>query len=90
MNREHDDEEPTGLIAQLPGLAFTIWKNGPLEGSDRSGTLMRLCREVRMFGFTPEQAFRVVQSADRRWGKYSQRADGGVGEIEKIVRRVYQ
>jgi hypothetical protein len=84
-----DEDEPEALLRLLPGLAYTIWKEGPLDGADRSSTLLRFAREVHAYGFTPEQAFQLLCSADRRWGKYLARP-GGEREIEKIVRRFYQ
>jgi len=88
-----DDEEPTELIKLLPGLAYTIWRDGPLDDGnrrgDRSAALVRLCALCKERGFTGKQAKQVVASADRRWGKYLNRTTPAWGEIDKIVQRVY-
>jgi hypothetical protein len=76
------------LLPLLPRLAFTIWRDGPLPGSDRSSTLARLAYLLADDGFTPQAAFTIVASADARWGKYSTRADRDE-RIGSIIERAY-
>lgn len=72
--------EPNGsakeLSRRLPGLAYTIWEKGPLQGRDRSNTLQRfahLCAESEVGA---SDAFALLVDADERWGKFYDRADG--------------
>lgn len=76
------------LTKRLGGLAWTIFCNGPIEGRDRSSTLMRLahlCREDRL---TPDEALAIVFDADGRWGKFYDRADGEQ-RMTSMVERAY-
>jgi len=88
-----DPDEPTELIKMLDGLAYTIWKDGPLQDGDRkpdrSNTLVRLCALCLAQGFTGKQAKAIIASADRRWGKYLNRPVPAMHEIDKIVERIY-
>jgi len=85
----NDEELSEAQIRALPGLAFTIWKDGPLPDSDRSSTLLRFAALLRQHGFLPVEARQYVASADRRWGKYLNRTVPAWHEIDKIVERVY-
>lgn len=81
------DAEP--LIRLCDGLAWTIWKDGPLPGKDRSSTLAHLAHLVRERGLTATQAFAIVKSADARWGgKFASRADGEE-QMARIVENAY-
>jgi hypothetical protein len=70
-----DGRKPT---EKLSGLAFTIYKDGPLDGSDRSDTLWKLCSLMREEcpDLTFHEALDLLVDADRRWGKFSRRANG--------------
>lgn len=72
------------LVTRLPGLAYTIFVNGPLEGADRSSTLSRLAAKAADAGFTPAETMALVVDADKRWGKFYDRADGQE-QMEGIV-----
>lgn len=82
--------EAEALTRHLGGLAWNIWKHGTLEGRDRSGTLARLAHlmgeEQRL---TPADALVLLIDADRRWGKFSERADG-IEQLERMIVRGYQ
>jgi hypothetical protein len=83
------EELTDAQIRALPGLAFTIWKDGPLPDNDRSGTLLRFAALLQQHGFTIGEARQYVASADRRWGKYLNRTVPAWHEIDKIIERVY-
>jgi hypothetical protein len=72
----------------LKPLAKVIWRDGPLPGNDRSSTLARLGFECAETGLNPSQTKIVLQTADKRWGKYHLRANGEM-EIDKLVIRVH-
>lgn len=79
--------EATEIARRLPGLAFTIWRDGVLDGRDRSGTLMRLaylCAEAEL---SPADALVILYDADQRWGKYHERGD--VEQLDGMVERAY-
>lgn len=78
----------TGL---LNGLEYTCWRDGPAEGFDRSGTLVRLARMLLNRGFTPDEVFPFVKSADERWGKFYMRDDCDeqlVAIIERMASKI--
>ena len=79
-----DVELDSNLRSRLSGRTFTIWKDGPLPGSDRSSTLVRLAVGARDDGLTPSEQFAVVWSADERWGKFHGREDGEA-QVAKII-----
>ena len=76
------------LTKRLSGKAFVIFRDGPLEGSDRSSTLFKLVALMRQEGFAPDEAFVVLQEADARWGKFWDRADGE-DRLWEMVERIY-
>lgn len=72
----------------LPGIAKVIWRDGPLEGADRSNTLARLAHELAEAGIQPAAAFTVVKTADERWGKFYDRPDCDE-QLVRILERAY-
>lgn len=76
------------LTKRLGGLAWTIFCNGPIEGRDRSSTLMRLAHLCREDKLTPDEALAIVFDADSRWGKFYDRADGEQ-RMTSMVERAY-
>lgn len=81
----------TGLdeaMRVLSPLGKVIWRDGPLQGRDRSSTLAKLGHECVRSGMNPSQTKVVLMDADVRWGKYHLRANGEM-EIDKLVQRVY-
>ena len=81
-------EELEPIIATLSGLTYTIWKDGPLEGRDRSNTLAKLAYRLRDDGQSMPNAFAVVKDGDRRWGKFADRPDCDE-QIMNIIQRAY-
>lgn len=75
-------------MSVLSPLGKVIWRDGPLEGRDRSSTLVKLAYECANTGLNPSQTKIVLKTADQRWGKYYLRPDGEL-EIDKIVVRVH-
>lgn len=76
------------LVGKLPGLAFTIFNGGPLEGRDRSGTLARLAHLMAEADvFTTGEAVALLMDADARWGKYLER--GEPEELENLIARAW-
>lgn len=77
--------EVENLLPLLDGKSWTIWKDGPLPGSDRSSTLAHLAHLLRERGLPATQAFAVVKSADARWGKFQDRPE----EVARLVEIAY-
>jgi len=74
----------------LSGLGYTIWKDGPLPGSDRSSTLSHLAHLCSESGLTVQQAYSIVSSADARWGKFQPEGRSDAEEqLTAIVERAY-
>lgn len=72
----------------LSPLGKVIWRDGPLQGRDRSSTLAKLGHECVRSGLNPSETRIILVDADRRWGKYHMRTNGEM-EIDKLVSRVY-
>lgn len=70
------------------GLIYTIWKHGPDEKHDRSGTLARLVHKCHERKMPIQDAFTIVVDADRRWGKFHERLDG-MEHLTKLVEDIY-
>lgn len=75
-------------MRKLSPLGKVIWRDGPLEGGDRSRTLTKLGHECVRCGLNPSETKVVITDADLRWGKYHLRTNGEL-EIDKLVSRVY-
>jgi hypothetical protein len=77
-------------VRRLGGLAYRIWRDGPLPGSDRSTTLVHLAKVSAEGGLSPDETWAVITSADERWGKgFLNRGDAGVDIVRKIVNTAY-
>jgi len=83
------DLDLASSLREVNGLGYVIWRDGPLPGHDRSRTLVRLAYLCRDSNMSPSQCGIVIRDADRRWGKFHERANGEE-ELDKIVVRVYQ
>lgn len=87
-----EDYEPCGSLSDamsvLSPLGKVIWRDGPLEGRDRSSTITKLGYECVRCGMNPSQTKVILASADKRWGKYHLRANSE-HEIDKLVARVF-
>jgi hypothetical protein len=75
------------VITRISGLARTIITEGPLEGSDRSGTLWRLANILLSDGLDRDEAASLLYLADETWGKYAARGD--LRPLEKMLDEVY-
>jgi hypothetical protein len=84
---ELDDDIATVLRGISP-LGYVVWRDGPLEGNDRSRTLMRLGHLCRDSGMSPSETMIVVRDADRRWGKFHHRDDCDM-QLTNLVSRVF-
>jgi hypothetical protein len=81
--------EAEPIIRKLNALGYTIWRDGPLPGSDRSSTLAHLSHLCQESGLTVDEAFTVVRSADERHGrKFADREDGDE-RIAEMCERAY-
>lgn len=76
-------------LAFVDGLVTTIWKYGPLEGSDRSNTLCRMVYKMRDQGTPIKYAYAILKDADSRWGKFHLRKDGDE-QLLKILSDIYE
>jgi hypothetical protein len=87
VERHQGELEP--LVKVMPGLAHKLFQEGPREGKDRSGVLMRLAHLLAESGrYGPDQVLALVADADSRWGKFSERADGEA-QLQAIVTRAW-
>lgn len=76
-------------VRQLSVAGRAMFRDGPLEGRDRSSTLTRLVYECFRANLNPADAKRILEDADLRWGKYLVRGPSGEAELEKLLVRVY-
>jgi hypothetical protein len=76
-------------MRSIAPLGYVIWRDGPLEGRDRSTTLARLAHICAESGMPPSAATMVVRDADKRWGKFHTRVDGEE-QIDKMIVKAYQ
>lgn len=74
---------------RLTPLGRTIFRDGPIEGRDRSTTLTHLAHECRKANLNPEDAMSILEDADLRWGKYMMRGETGRLELQKLLVRAY-
>jgi len=77
------------LRYMISPYSYTIMSNGPLEGSDRSSTLVRLAYRLRSDGLLPAETLTMLIEADKKWGKFHDREDG-IMHLESIVMKVYE
>lgn len=79
----------TEASRKLTPLGRTIFRDGPIEGRDRSTTLTHLAHECRKASLHPKDAMSLLEDADIRWGKYLARGEAGRIELEKLLVRAY-
>lgn len=79
----------TGITDKLGGKGWTIYKDGPLPGGDRSGTMLRFAAECKDSGLTPDEAYTLLVDIDGRWGKHYLDRPRGEEHLHGIVDRVY-
>ncbi len=75
--------------AMLTPLGKVIYRDGPIEGRDRSSAITHLAYECQRAALSPSDALLVLQEADWRWGKYMSRGASGERELLKLVERAY-
>lgn len=63
-------------LSRVTPIVAKIWREGPLEGVDRSTTLARMCHLMREANTPVSHAFALLVDADKRWGKFHLRPDG--------------
>jgi hypothetical protein len=78
----------SNLLPMISGLSYTVWRDGPLEGQDRSSALTRLAHLLAADTITPTAAYAILKSADERWGKYYSRADCSQ-QLQALIDRAY-
>lgn len=83
-----ESEDINHLLPKLNRAAFTYWQDGPIQGRDRSNTLVRLAHLTEQCGLNASESFAILRNADLRWGKFHTREDGEE-QIMKIVSHVY-
>jgi hypothetical protein len=66
----------------------TIWKNGPLPGSDRSSILCMMTYRMVEHKVPIGMAYIVLEDADRRWGKYHLR-ENATEMLTDIIEKIY-
>ena len=66
----------------------TVWRNGPVGNLDRSNILCLLVHKMREYGTPMNHAYTILVDADKRWGKFHNRADG-IEQLVKIVEDIY-
>lgn len=76
------------LRYMISPYSYTIMSQGPLEGSDRSTTLIRLAYRLRSDGLLPAETLTMLIEADKKWGKFHDREDG-IMHLEAMVMKVY-
>lgn len=85
-----ENESLDDALRAASPLARIIWRDGPLQGQDRSTALIRLAHVCRSSGITPSMTTVIVCDADRRWGKFLARGESGMREIEKIIELAFR
>lgn len=81
-------EDISHILPRLNRAAFMYWQDGPIQGRDRSNTLVRLAHLTQQCGLNANESFAILRNADLRWGKFHTREDGEM-QIMKIVSHVY-
>lgn len=82
-------QDMTEAARKLSPVGKMIFRDGPLEGRDRSTTLYRFVAECHKAGLAPEDCRVLLEDADLRWGKFMERGPKGEQELEKMIGRLY-
>lgn len=70
------DAHLKGLVSRMPYGLRILWEKGPKQANKRSDGLAALAHQAAQRGFTAQEVFQLVVSADRIWGKYWDRVNG--------------
>jgi hypothetical protein len=84
-----DDHTLDEALRGVHPIIRTVWANGPIDGRDRSSTLMFLAHLCYEHGLTPSMCRVIVADADKRWGKFHLRGEEGIEQIHKLIGRAY-
>ena len=76
------------VLKKVGPVPYIMWRDGPMEGNDRSSTLFRLACKMRDAEIPADEALAVIRSADQRWGKFHDRPDGDE-EMIKLIERAF-
>jgi hypothetical protein len=74
------------ITDKMSGRTWTIYKDGPLPGSDRSSTMTRLAHLMAEDGLTPSEAYAVLAAC--HFNKYRDRKDEAE-QLQRIIDRAY-
>lgn len=75
-------------LASISAYSAAILMNGPHEGSDRSSALCVLAYSLKESNMPMEEAFGILITADKRWGKFYYRKDH-IERLTKLIEFVY-
>jgi hypothetical protein len=81
------DEDVAALLDAASPIVRQIWHHGPLPHADRSGTIVRLAAKCRDCDLNESQSYRLLYTADERWGKYVEQ--GRPEELDRIIASVF-
>jgi hypothetical protein len=82
--------EVEDILPSLGGLAYRIWRDGPLPGSDRSTTMVHLARLCAEQDLPTDRTYALLASADVRWGKdFLDRGEAGQLLLARIIEKAY-
>jgi hypothetical protein len=77
-------------VDDLGGLAYVIWRDGPLPGSDRSTIMVHLAYLLAEQDMPARDALAVLADVDLRWGKrFMDRGDRGRVILTRIIEKAY-
>lgn len=87
----------TDMHSRMDGFSYTVWRDGPRPGDDRSEQLWKLAKSIADHGkHTQSEAVQLLIEADTRWGamhpkgpKFVGRPDGAT-QITNIVNKAWR
>jgi hypothetical protein len=79
----------TEAARRLTPLGKVVFRDGPIEGRDRSTALACLAHQCHEAGLPAGDALSLMEDADLRWGKFLMRGETGRIELIKLVERAY-
>ena len=79
----------TEAARRLTPLGKVVFRDGPIEGRDRSTALACLAHQCFESGLPVGDAITLMEDADLRWGKFMVRGETGRIELVKLVQRAY-
>ena len=77
------------MFKRLDAYVYVIFRDGPLDGADKSATLWKLACKIAEGGkHTRDECIQILVDADERWGKFSDRDDGLV-QLTRLVDKAW-